>query len=106
MEGYVAKRVEDRIPLPTHVPHPRRNMTRFRETTRFYQFALFLIPLGTLFIAIGVFIPHWMDVQIFKFVTLKKDYNIGLWEKCDTLKEKCEGLKDSYLKGWSEGIYL
>lgn len=89
MEGYVAKRVDDKIPLPAPVSHHHRFFkTKFRETTRFYQLALFMIPLGTLFIAIGVFIPRWMDVQIFKFVTLSKDYSIGLWEKCDTLKEK------------------
>ncbi|XP_062604720.1 uncharacterized protein LOC134266511 [Saccostrea cucullata] len=94
--GYIAKRVEDKIPLPTPVPHHKRN--KFRETTRFYQFALFLIPLGTLFIAIGVLIPHWLAVQVVNFVTLKEDYNIGLWEKCDTLKEKCEKRLDTSLK--------
>lgn len=99
MEGYVAKRVDDKIPLPAPVSHHPRFKTKFRETTRFYQLALFMIPLGTLFIAIGVFIPRWMDVQIFKFVTLSKDYSIGLWEKCDTLKEKCSVRLDSSLKG-------
>lgn len=98
MEGYVAKRVDDKIPLPAPVSHHPRFKTKFRETTRFYQLALFMIPLGTLFIAIGVFIPRWMDVQIFKFVTLSKDYSIGLWEKCDTLKEKCSVRLDSSLK--------
>lgn len=98
MDGYVAKRVDDKIPLPAPVSHHPRFKTKFRETTRFYQLALFLIPLGTLFIAIGVFVPRWMDVQVVSFVTLKADYSIGLWTKCDTLKEKCTERLDSTLK--------
>lgn len=101
MDGYVAKRVDDKIPLPAPVSHHPRFKTKFRETTRFYQLALFMIPLGTLFIAIGVFIPRWMDVQVVNFVTLKEDYSIGLWAKCDTLKEKCTERLDSTLKGAS-----
>lgn len=101
MDGYVAKRVDDKIPLPAPVSHHPRFKTKFRETTRFYQLALFLIPLGTLFIAIGVFVPRWMDVQVVSFVTLKADYSIGLWTKCDTLKEKCTERLDSTLKGAS-----
>ncbi|XP_022293774.2 uncharacterized protein LOC111104225 [Crassostrea virginica] len=99
MSGYVAKRVEDKVPLPIpiHMPHPRLR-TKFRETTRFYQLALFLIPLGTLFIAIGVFVPRWLDVQVVNFVTLKEDYSIGLWEKCDTLADKCTARLESTLK--------
>lgn len=107
MSGYVAKRVEDKVPLPIpiHMPHPRLR-TKFRETTRFYQLALFLIPLGTLFIAIGVFVPRWLDVQVVNFVTLKEDYSIGLWEKCDTLADKCTARLESTLKGASILAFL